>query len=463
MHTLDAPTPRLRFRGGLAGALAPFACFLSGVTWLALSGAPDEKGFWPILLGALTVGLLLARDREAYADAMLEGMSDRLVMLMVCAWLFAGVLGSVLSASGLVAALARAGHAAQLTGGWYVGAVFGICCLVSTATGTSFGTILVCGPLLYPAGGAVGAAPAALMGAILAGATFGDSISPISDTTIASSGSQGVDIGGTVRRRLGIAIPAGLLALVASVVLGGGGPVVANASAVSSAPLRALWMLAVPVVVLVLLMRKRHLVEGLLLGVLGAVVLALALQLIAPGDLVRIDRARFGATGVLLEGMQRAVGVSVFTLLLVALVGTTRAAGVLDALATRVAGTRVPSVQRAEWTIIGVVTGAVLLTTHSVVAILGVGSVAAQVGAAAGLDGYRRANLLDVTVCTWPFVLPYFLPPILAASASQSGAAYGMPPVSAWQAGVHNSYAWALLAMLVLSVLTGRGRAAPAA
>jgi Na+/H+ antiporter NhaC len=454
--------PTLRFRGGLAGALAPFALFLSGVAWLALSGAPDEKGFWPILLAALTLGLLLARNRAAYASAMLDGMSDRVVMLMLCAWLFAGVLGSVLSASGLVSALAQVVQSLGVRGGAYVGAAFAICALVSTATGTSFGTILICGPLLYPAGGAAGAVPAVLMGAILAGATFGDSISPISDTTIASSGSQGVDIGGTVRRRLAIAVPAGVLALIFSSVLGSGESLAATAAAAPpAASLRALVMLIVPAGVLLLLLRGGDLMEGLLLGVLAAVVLGLALDVLEPSAVLRIDRERFGATGVIVDGMQRAVGVSVFTLLLVALVGTLRGAGVLDRLAAALArGAANRSARTAEGWIIAVVTGAVLLTTHSVVAVLSVGPVAAQVGRAAGLDGYRRANLLDVTVCTWPFLLPYFLPPILAASASQSGEAFGMPRVSAWQAGVHNSYAWMLLLLLVISVATGIGRSA---
>ena len=69
--------------------------------------------------------------------------------------------------------------------------------------------------------------------------------------------------------------------------------------------------------------------------------------------------------------------------------------------------------------------GAVLLTTHSVVAILTVGDLASRVGSAAGLSPYRRANLLDVTVCTYPFLLPYFLPPILTSSAT--AAATGSP------------------------------------
>jgi hypothetical protein len=114
------PTP-LTFYGGLAGALAPFVAFLSGVAWLALNGAPDEKGFWPILLGALMLGLLLARDRERYAEAMLDGMSERVVMVMLCAWLFAGVMGAVLSAGGLVTGLAWASRTVGLGGGAYVG------------------------------------------------------------------------------------------------------------------------------------------------------------------------------------------------------------------------------------------------------------------------------------------------------------------------------------------------------
>ena len=62
-----APLP---FHGGTAAALAPLAVFLGGVAWLALQGAPDERGFWPVLVAALTVGLVLARDRGRYADTL---------------------------------------------------------------------------------------------------------------------------------------------------------------------------------------------------------------------------------------------------------------------------------------------------------------------------------------------------------------------------------------------------------
>ena len=449
----------LTFHGGLAGALAPFVVFLGGVATLAIAGAPDEKGFWPILLAALIVGLLLARDRARYSEAMLDGMSQRVVMVMLCAWLFAGVLGTILSASGFVAALAWLARSAHLTGGGYAGAAFIVCALVSTATGTSFGTILLAGPLLYPAGGPAGAAPAALMGAILAGATFGDSISPVSDTTIASSGSQDADIGGTVRSRLRYALPAGLIALIASVLIGGvdtSGTVVPYAAVTAARPL-AMVMLLAPALVITMLLRQRHLIESLLLGIAVAAILAVSLGLIAPSALLHVAPGTFGATGLVVDGMQRAIGVSVFTLLLVALVGTLQATDALERL-VRAAEGRARTSRMAEWWIVGVVSGAVLITTHSVVAILAVGPFAKQAGERFALSRYRRANLLDLTVCTWPFLLPWFLPTILAASASAGGEAFGMPPQTALTIGLHNTYAWALVAAVLFAVTTGYGR-----
>jgi Na+/H+ antiporter NhaC len=458
----ESPAP-LTFHLGVVGALVPFGVFLAGVTALALRGAPDEKGFWPVLLAALIVGLLLAKDRERYAEAMLDGMSQRVVMVMLCAWLFAGVLGALLGASGFVGALAWAARTLGLGGGAYVAAAFLACAVVSTATGTSFGTILVAGPLLYPAGGAAGAAPAALAGAILAGATWGDSMSPVSDTTIASSGTQGADIGGTVRARLKYAVPAGLVAIIASFVLGGAGEVSADrvtaampVAALTGGP-RPLLLLVVPALVIALLLAKRHLLEALLYGVLATTVLALGAGLLSPSDILRVEPGAFSASGLIIDGFSRAVGVSVFTLLLMALVGTIQATDLLDRL-VRAAEGRAGTARGAETWIIGTVSAAVLLTTHSVVAVLMTGPFAKRTGERFGLGAYRRANLLDLTVCTWPFLLPWFLPTILAAGTTRDAAALGMPALGPLAIGMHNTYAWALVATVAIMVLTGYGR-----
>ena len=439
----------------MAGALAPLAVFLVGVAWLAWQGAPDERGFWPVLLAALTAGVLLTRDRARYAETMIAGMAQPVVMLMILAWLLAGALSSLLAATGFVDALAWSARALDLRGGLYVGAAFLVCALVSTSTGTSFGTLLICGPLLYPAGGGAGAHPAVLLGAILGGATFGDSISPISDTTIASAGTQGADLGGTVRARLKYVLPAGALAVVAAVIFGAAdatstGTIAATGSA------RGLPMLLVPALVVALLLARRHLVEALLLGLLAAVLLALPLGLLRPGQLLLVEPGSVSATSILIDGLDRGVGVSVFTLLLVGLVAVLDASG---AVARASALSSPPATAAgAELRIVAMLTVAVVLTTHSVVAILAVGPHVAALGRQRGIPAYRRANLLDLTACTWPFLLPFFLPTILASSASASGVAAGLPRVSPLAAGMHNTYSWALVLMLIVAVATGYGR-----
>ena len=146
-HKTD-PKRELLFYGGPELALAPFALFLAGVAWLGLSGAPDERGFWPILLAALTLGMLLAKDRVHFSEVVIHGMSRPLVIIMILAWLLAGVLGMVMQQTGFVEAMTWLAAEAGVEGGAYVIAAFLICCVVSTATGTSLGTLLVCGPLL---------------------------------------------------------------------------------------------------------------------------------------------------------------------------------------------------------------------------------------------------------------------------------------------------------------------------
>lgn len=444
--------PRLSFHGGTLGAVLPAVLFLGGVTALALQGAPDERGFWPIVLGALCISLLLARDRTLWSETVIRSMSQEIVALMILAWLLSGVLSELLRAGGLIQALVAAGSALGLEGGGFVALSFFICCLVSTATGTSFGTILVCGPLLYPAGGALGADPRWLAGAILAGSTFGDSISPISDTTIASAGTQGADIGGVVRSRFGYVFPPALLALFAYLLFGRG--VIAFTQAGTAGSLRALPMLIAPVVVLGLLLGKKHLLEGLLIGIMLAVALGLGFGLIAPGDLLYLDRENFLARGLILKGLERGVGVSIFTLLLMGLVGTLIATGVQDAL-VNLARRKAKTTRAAEVWIVVAVSLAVLFTTHSVVAMLAVGAFAKETGQRFGLSAYRRANLLDVTVCTYPFLLPYFLPTILMSSATASGGAFGMPRLSPLDVGLFNVYSWGLLAMITIAVASG--------
>jgi Na+/H+ antiporter NhaC len=452
MNNTETKETRVDFYGGTLGAVLPFLVFICGVVAIALSGAPDERGFWPVLLLALFLGLLLTRQRKEYCEVIIAGMAQPIVMIMISAWMLASVIGILLSETGFIEALTWLAGQLRLEGAAFTVVSFLICCIVSVSTGTSFGTILICGPILYPAGGLVGAPPGILAGAILAGATFGDCIAPISDTTIASSLSQEADIGGTVRSRLKYVLPAAAAACLAYgiiAVVGGVGPG-ASASALEGRALGLAMGLA-PVLIIVLLLLRRHLLEGLLGGLALGIFLGLVLKLLAPGRLFALDTANFKAESFIIDGIERAVGISFFTILLMGLVAALQASGVLQRLVD-FAHRRSRSVRSGETWIVAAVSGAVLLTCHSIVAILTVGEFTRQMGERMGIGRYRRANLLSLTVSTYPFLLPYFIPVILMANTTASGLEYGMPRLSPLQAGLHNYFSWAVLLVLCLTV-----------
>ena len=461
------PPPTLHFHFGLAGAAMPILVFAGGAAWLGFSGAPDERGLWPILIVAMGAGLVLAERASAYSAAVIRGMSRPIVMLMVAAWLLAGVFSVLLREAGLVHALVWAGGELGVSGGGFVLLAFLIAVMFSTVTGTSLGTILICAPLLYPAAGVLQANPTVLIGAILAGATFGDNVSPVSDTTIASASTQRAPMGGVVRSRLRYALPAALAAALILLVIGGadapldpaagGIGVGAQAESLAGDP-AAFPMLLAPLATFLMLWRGKGLVESLFAGVGAAVVVALAMNLVSISDLLYISPNAFRAQGLILDGMEGAVGIVVFTILLMGIVGAAQEAGIVDRLAgDRVAGGEI-SARRAETRIFTVTSVAVIVTTHSVMAILAVGDLVRKTGRRAGIGRFRRANLLDMTVCTYPFLLPFFIPTILASSATASGEPFGVPRVTALDAGLANPYSWALLAIIITAITTGLGR-----
>ena len=151
------------------------------------------------------------------------------------------------------------------------------------------------------------------------------------------------------------------------------------------------------------------------------------------------------------------MGISIFTILLMGLISTLKASDLLSRL-VEYSSQRSRTVKHAESWISAAVGAAVLLTCHSIVAILTVGEFARQTGEKMGIHRYRRANLLSLVVCTFPFLLPYFIPVILMANTTSSGSPYNIPPVSPLQAGLHNFFSWALLGMVLLTLATGFGR-----
>ena len=88
----------------------------------------------------------------------------------------------------------------------------------SFSTGSSFGTMGILIPIILPLAGAFGAGGEgtilyAATGSVLAGATLGDHMSPLSDTTVLSAAGAGVDVVSHTRTQLPYACTVGTVAL----------------------------------------------------------------------------------------------------------------------------------------------------------------------------------------------------------------------------------------------------------
>ena len=451
-------TPTLHFYGGLIGALLPFLLFIIGVIAIALSGAPDERGFWPVLIFALGLGLILCKDRTAFSEVVISGMSEKIVMIMIMAWILASIIGILMTLTGFVDALIWLSSLLHLGGTGFIITTFIICCIVSLSTGSSFATILICTPLFYPTGGMLGAYLPALAGAIIGGATFGDFFAPISDTTIASALSQDAEIGATVQSSLKYVFPAALIALIPYGMVGYGNSTVVEAlESQSLGDPKGLPMLLVPAYVIYLFLKGKHLLHGLLFGVLFGTFLGLILNLLPWSKVLSLDLENFAATSFIIDGINRAVGLSIFTILLMGLVASLKASGLMNRLVA-FAASRVATEKQAEGWIVAVMSMAVLLTTHSIVAILMVTDFTKKTGAELGISKIRRANLLSMIACIFPFLMPYFIPVILMANMTNTGKEFNIPALSPFEIGLHNFMSWGLLLMALLTLVFGWGR-----
>jgi Na+/H+ antiporter NhaC len=161
-----------------------------------------------VTLFILLIGLGVKTTTESFVDYT-RGMSGMMPIAatLVLAWTL-GDLSETLGTGAYVAEIARDG-----VPGWLVPAViFILSAIISFATGSSWGTIVIMMPLAIPAAIATGADLSVTIGAVLSGGLFGDHSSPISETTILSSTGAGTTPLAHFRTQLPYALTNGVIA-----------------------------------------------------------------------------------------------------------------------------------------------------------------------------------------------------------------------------------------------------------
>jgi len=149
---------------------------------------------------AVVVGMITDRSPfKDLLDAALENLRHFLIVFLILQLAYG--VAECFMATGVAAAVINMALSMGLTGKGVAAVGFLVTCVLSVATGTSWGTFAACAPIFLWLNHIVGGDILLTLGAIAGGSCFGDNIGLISDTTVVSSGMQGVEIIKRVRHQ----------------------------------------------------------------------------------------------------------------------------------------------------------------------------------------------------------------------------------------------------------------------
>ena len=382
---------------------------------------------------ALLIGGIFCKSYTKFWDSAIRGISSISSVSVIVIFFVIGMFSALMKESGLSGGFVWLANSVGIQGGLFVAFVFFATCIVSTATGSSIGTMFTAFPIFYPAGIILGGSPMFLAGAIVSGAIFGDNLAPISDTTIASASTQQfrdgrpADVGG----------------------IGGtyeGGAIEALSNPVS------LVMLIPVVVMLVVATKSRNIFLGILVGLSLGLVTGLACGLFPPSAVFANDPENSAATGFLVTGVAGMLGTVGLVISVFGIMGVLTDAGMLGYLVEKILGSKLARTPRGAEvaSVIGISLTTLIFGGVTSASILTFGPVLNEVGKAKGIHPYRRANLLDAVANSLPAIVPFLSVFVFIGSALT-----GLSPVAV--AG-GTLYGFTLFAVMVVAVATGWGR-----
>ena len=390
-------------------ALLPIGVFLLiylGLGLLFEYGLKIPMGFYniPIVI-AFLVAILVAclQNREVSFDQKLaimgQGVGDKNIITMLLIFLTAGAFVGVVGRSSAqsVAYFMLSLIPAQFA----VAVLFIVACFVSTAMGTSVGTITLLTPIAVEVAQASHFNVALCVGTIVGGAMFGDNLSFISDTTIAACNGQGCKMQDKFKGNFFIALPAALatLALILMMTLGH-----------ETTPITQSYsLLQILPYVLVLI--------G---GIAGINVFVVLLGGIVSGALIMLLTGQTAATDLLASMGSGAAGMfetSMVAILVAAMCALIRVYGGFDALLSFIQS--LFKGKKGGQLGMGLLVGAMdIATANNTVAIVMANPIAKEMSQEYGISPKRTACLLDTFSCIFQGVIPYGAQMLVALSTA---------------------------------------------
>ena len=340
---------------------------------------------------------------EPSIQTFISGMGNSKVITMCLIYLLAGAFSSVGKASGGVDAVVGLGLdfvPAPLV----VAGLFLISAIIATAMGTSMGTIGAVAPIALGVVESAQLDPALIAGAVVGGAMFGDNLSFISDTTIASTKTQGAELRDKFKENLQFALPAAVICLFIYSYVGFDLP------ADLSAPTEVNWLLALPYFLIIALAIMGLNVFAVLL--LGLALSAITGFLVGDYNLANLGKGIYAGFSSMQEIFLLSMLIGGLSELMKQQGGLTFLVAKLEAMIQ--AGGRAASNQLA---IAGLAFTTNLAVANNTVSIIVTGDTAKQLAEDGNITPKRSASLLDIFSCIAQGLLPYGAQALLAAAS----------------------------------------------
>lgn len=247
----------------------------------AASGANQ----FALILGASVAIIIAFIHRVPFSDVMehvAQNIKDTVPAILIL--LTVGALAGTWLISGVVPAMIYYGLQILSPSIFLVASVI-IAALVSLATGSSWTTSATIGIALIGIGNSLGISAAMTAGAVISGAYFGDKMSPMSDTTNLAPAMAGTDLITHIRFMTITTVPSILITIVLFLIIGftyeAHGTINPDEilTAITNHFTITPWLFLVPVIVIILIIKKTPPLVALLIGtLLGALFAAIFQQ-----------------------------------------------------------------------------------------------------------------------------------------------------------------------------------------
>ena len=322
-------------------------------------------------------------------EIMGQGIGDKNIITMLLIFLLAGIFVGVVGRGSAesVAYFLLSITPPKLA----VVVLFVISAFVSTAMGTSVGTITLITPIAVAISQGSGFPLPLCVGTVVGGSMFGDNLSFISDTTIAACNGQGCKMKDKFRTNLAIVVPAAILtlALIYFVSLG---------NDTADGIIKDYNMIQIIPYILVLIcgIIGVNVFLTLIVGIVSGSVIVLLTDAVSFPDL--LSGMGTGASGMFETSM--------VAILVAALCALIKHNGGFDALLNGIR--RIFKGKRSGQLGIGLLVGLMdIATANNTVAIVMANPIAAEMARDFGISNRKTASILDTFSCIFQGFLPY--------------------------------------------------------